>query len=485
MKTKDWLKIKSYTHLTPKIPHYQQKRIREYVEDETNIKSHRFFPMLHYTIVDKKFQRPKVKGKKSEKREVKNKPREIYYSNHLDSHIYSYYGDILNHKLNDQYTLDNSLMDSVIAYRSIPFNHVRNKCNIDFANEVFNYIKQSEELELSAICLDVSKYFDSIDHKLLKKIWANLLGRIDLPLDHFQVFKAITKFSYLEISDIINLTPEHRVKKLCFLKRKSINSFFANGKSFQQAVIGKGLLRLNRQKFGIPQGSPISAVLSNLYLLDFDKLMVKLAKSYNGFYRRYSDDIVFVCNPEFIEKVNETITLFLTSELQLEVQENKTQRVDFSRSKNDEIWHSTLNEGGNKYHGRPLTYLGFDFDGTKIRIKQKSVSGYYRKTKRLIRRAAFYANKSKQREKRDETKGGDPWIYKSRIYRLKSHLGAKKKKIDNKVFWGNYLSYAYNASQIMKEPAIKNQLRNHWRIIERNIKLFNNKYNLNNQSKGS
>ena len=43
------------------------------------------------------------------------------------------------------------------------------------------------------------------------------------------------------------------------------------------------------------------------------------------------------------------------------------------------------------------------------------------------------------------------------------------------------MSYAYNASQIMKEPKIKKQLRNHWRIIEKNIKYFNNKYDLESQ----
>jgi len=437
--------------------------------------------MLHYTIVDKKFQRPKSSNRKELGRIPKKKPREIFYSNHLDSHVYSYYGDILNHKLNDQYSLDTSLMESVIAYRSIPFNKTRNKCNIDFAHEVFDYIKKSDATELSAICLDVSKYFDSIDHKHLKKLWSNLLGRIDLPIDHYKVFKAITKFSYLEISDIIKLTPENGVNKLSLLKRKSLDSFFEDGKSFQEAVIGKGLIRLNKNDFGIPQGSPISAVLSNLYLLEFDKLMVKLAKLYNGLYRRYSDDIVFICNPKFIEKINKTIIAYLTSELSLIIQDKKTQRVDFSRSSSQENWNTTLNVEGEKYYGRPLTYLGFDFDGKTIRIKQKSISGYYRKMKRLIRRAAFYANKANQRKKRDETNGGDPWIYKSRIYRLKSHLGAKKKKIENKVFWGNYLSYAYNASQIMKEPKIKKQLRNHWRIIEKNIKYFNNKYDLESQ----
>ena len=408
----------------------------------------------------------------------KLKKREIFYSNHIDGHVFSYYADILNKLLNDQYEADDSLKESVIAYRSIPFNRNRNKCNIDFAFEVFNYIKKSKSLELSAICLDVSSYFDSINHKLLKKLWANLLNRLDLPKDHYKVYKSITKFSYIEIGDIFKLTPHHKINKLSYLKNKSIESFFKGGEEFRKLIEGEKIIRINRKEYGIPQGSPISAVLSNLYLLEFDKLMIKLAKSYDGLYRRYSDDIVFVCDPKWVEKINETVKKYLTEVLLLNIQDKKTQRVDFKRKQIDLDWETTLNEEGYKYKGRPLTYLGFDFDGKKIRIKQKSISSYYRKTKRIIRRAAFFAKKTKEMEAKKKLKNKDPWIYRSKIYRLKTHLGAKKKSIDNKIFWGNYLSYVYNASKIMNEPGIKKQLKNHWRIVEKEIDKFNNKYGL-------
>lgn len=475
---KDFIKFKPYTHLTPKTTINDYQWVKEYVCDSDNIEKHRFYPLLHYTKVDKKFRRPKENGKRSAKREASKKPRDIFYSNHLDSHVLSYYADFLNQKLNDQYTSDPVLMNSVIAYRSIPFNKNRNKCNIDFANEAFSYIRDSKELKLSAICLDVSSYFDSIDHKVLKQKWAAILNRFDLPLDHYKVFKAVTKFSYIEIGDIFKATPEHNIQKLSHLKNKSIDSFFKCGKEFQNAIEGKGLIRVNRKPYGIPQGSPISAVLSNLYLLDFDKLMIKLAKSYNGLYRRYSDDIVFVCDPIWIDKVNSTVKSYLTDQLHLDIQDKKTQRVDFDRESKNHSWNTTLVEQGHKYIGRPLTYLGFDFDGEKIRIKQKSISSYYRKTKRIIRRAAYFAYKTKRLTQTNISTSGDPWIYRTKLYRLKTHLGARKKTIDDKVFWGNYLSYVYNASRIMKEPAIKRQLRNHWKVVEGEIEYFNYKYGL-------
>lgn len=478
MKQKDWLKVKSYTHLTPKIPLKEQNWIRLYVQNTSKIESHRFYPMLHYTIVDKKYRRPKLDGRKNLEREFRAKHRDIFYSNHLDSHVYSYYASILNNLLNEKYTSDETLMNSVIAYRSIPFNKKRNKCNIDFAYEAFNFIKENRSLALSAVCLDVSNYFPSINHKKLKMAWADLLQRNDLPKHHYKVFKSITKFSYIEISDVFKLTPLHKIEKLMYLKSKSIESFFRNGEEFRKSIQGKNLIRVNRKKCGIPQGSPISAVLSNLYLLDFDNLMIKLSKQYNGLYRRYSDDIVFICDPKWIDNVKTTINKFLTETLLLEIQDKKTQRVDFHRVAKDDQWQTTLIEQGYKYKGRPLTYLGFDFDGKKIRIKQKSISSYYRKTKRNIKRAAFFALKTKEIEKNKPLKNNDPWIYRTKIYKLKTHLGARKKTIDNKIFWGNYLSYVYNASRIMKEKGIKKQLRNHWKIVENKISFYNDKYGL-------
>jgi len=478
MKQTDWFKVKSYTHLTPKIPVKQKNWITEYVKDESKIRSHRFYPMIHYTIVENRYQRQKVNGTRDKLRTPKAKARQIYYSNHIDGHIFSYYASQLSDLLNKLYEADQDLMDSVIAYRSIPFNKKRNKCNIDYANEVFKYIRNSSEKKLSAICLDVSSYFDTVNHKILKKQWANLLNRVDLPLDHFKVFKAITKFAFIEISDVFNLTPHAKINKLSHLRFKNLESFFVNGKEFRNLVQDTNSIRVNRQEFGIPQGSPISAVLSNLYLLDFDRLMVKLAKLYNGLYRRYSDDIVFICDPKWIDIVNHTVKDFLVNNLNLNIQDKKTQRVDFERTQIGHDWGTTLNEEGIKYKGMPLTYLGFDFDGKVIRIKQKSISSFYRKLKRNIRRAAYFARKTKEAQSKGFSMNKDPWIYRTKIYRLKTHLGARKKSIDGRVFWGNYLSYVYNSSKIMCEPAIKKQLRNHWKIVENEINRFNEKYDL-------
>jgi hypothetical protein len=477
----NWLlKLKKYTHFSPKFEEKHKPFIRAYVSNPDKVISHRFYPFIHYSIKQNGFRRPTNDlGEKEDLRVVKKKKREIFYADHLDSQIFSYYGYLINEKLEEIYKLDKNLHDSIIAYRAIYFDSNRNKCNIDFANEVFTHIKCSNKLHLTALCIDIKSFFDTLDHNILKKAWYGIFEQKNLPLDHYKVFKAITQFTYVEIGDLIQEFKEFKIKKLKYLKKKEIVSFCKSGLEFRERVKNKGLLKYNKfdfkntkiRNYGIPQGASISATLSNLYMLGFDMEMSKKAVEVGGLYRRYSDDILFVCDNSQIENMKSFVYDYITTQLNLVVQEQKTQEVTFKRENEDEKWSCTTKEN-NKERSMPLSYLGFDFDGVNIRVRQKSLSLYYRNLKRLIRRKARYAffalahnNKSKHPKK-------DAWIFRHRIYKTKSHLGSKKKKIGEKVYWGNYISYINTASKVMNEPILIRQIRNHWKIIESQIKEF-------------
>ena len=72
-------------------------------------------------------------------------------------------------------------------------------------------------------------------------------------------------------------------------------------------------------KRGIPQGTPISATLANLYMIDFDELIYNITSSVDrpAFYQRYSDDIILICerkDEEFyydllLKEINECVKL--------------------------------------------------------------------------------------------------------------------------------------------------------------------------------
>lgn len=77
----------------------------------------------------------------------------------------------------------------------------------------------------------------------------------------------------------------------------------------------------NFSGIGIPQGSLISAILSNVYMIDFDQELAETIFGFKGFYRRYSDDFIVVipnsetCEPENIK--NKIICMAETYDLKL------------------------------------------------------------------------------------------------------------------------------------------------------------------------
>jgi len=295
----------------------------------------------------------------------------------------------------------------------------------------------------------------------LKDAWKKIRNEDELPKDIYNVFRSATKFSHVELSDILAQYPDYQVKKISYLKNKKIASLCKSEEDFRRNIVEKGLIRRNKDEYnkmkriGIPQGTPISATLSNLYMLSSDSYLTNFVNSNGGIYRRYSDDILVICPSDKSDMIEQVLKHQI----------------------------STSIENGIIKQNSKLSYLGFEFDGKNIRIRQKGLSKFYRDLKRLIRRKARYALFNLLKERRNPDLDVDTWIYRTRIYKRKSHLGAKRKKIHGKVFWGNYYSYIKTSSRLMDEPAIKKQLRNHWKIVEKLIRHYEDLYGLSRSKK--
>ena len=219
-KKKDWFKLKRYPHIG--FPLKAKDRyvwIEQYVTNPDEIQKHSFLPFIHKTSKKRKFRKQysedtgkviiNAKSKKA-LRESSVKDRELYYASHLDSLIYGYYAKMLSDSYENKIK-EFGLEEVILAYRTIPINPANdkgpNKCNIDFANDTFNYIRNYPDKEFIAIALDIKGFFDELDHKILRDVWLQLLQTEEnklqkLPPHHFNVFKNITRFAYVDIVDL-------------------------------------------------------------------------------------------------------------------------------------------------------------------------------------------------------------------------------------------------------------------------------------------
>jgi hypothetical protein len=480
-RSKGWYKPKGYLHFSPKLRKNDESTVLKYITNK--LEKHNFYPLIHETLSARRYKKI-ADGTRSHfdylalQPKPTAKDREIFYANHLDAHIYSYYAnEVLGPKYERLLKSDEQLDHSIIAYRHIPISKKskKGKCNIHFAKEVFNEIE--DRGNCVAVCYDIENFFPTLNHEHLKNSWCNLLGVKRLDDNNFKIFKSITNYSFVEIDDIISACTN---KELGLLKRHDfynvkprLKSYFTSSNEFRKKIAAKNLIKVNprdkgKKQKGIPQGTPISAFLANLYLLQFDRFVVEsLVKQANCFYRRYSDDIIIIFENEskFIQ-FDEIIRDKLLSEpFCLKVNSTKTIVSKFVESDN-ELHCSTKIERVKEFsEDIPLRYLGFDFNGKTILLKDGTVSNYYRELKESLR---IKGNRVKA-AKKFNLKNPDKTIKETKLFLTNlmkrfTHLGKKKTK-------SNFLTYVDRAAKIMHpeltdgQNPIRRQLRRSWSIF--------------------
>jgi len=503
MELEKWFKLKKYPHIGLPITLSDYGRVKDYILNSTNIEKHSFLPLIHKRLTQRKFRPDKSRKDRTETRRrfrIKSeKERHIYFSSHIDSLIFSYYNSLLVDYY-EKHIENKNFKNSVVAYRKIPIKEgsENNKCNIDFAKIAFEFIKEYKAQKLSVIVADITSFFDNLNQKILKRQWAKILNERTLPKDHYNVFKALTKIKYIEGEQLLksyknivwvkkgipNSSNEFEyvkkaVSKSYYFKEKNVVAY-CDKKEFIENNLN--LIISKNNVVGIPQGSPISATLANIYMLDFDQIIFDKVHSVNGFYQRYSDDLIIVCKQENEDEIIKTLRELISdknvADLEIQPQKTKVYRFENINSKftGFEIDETTKIKNFNK----TLEFLGFSFDGERVLIKTSGYSKFYRSMIKSFKKSASFARHSKNPDKR---------IFKSRLYKRFTHKGSNRKLIyrpskddrtkyvKTKEFnWGNYFSYIYKANNTMKDlnnnDCIKRQSRRLWKNFNNIMKNY-------------
>ncbi|MEN8178740.1 MAG: reverse transcriptase domain-containing protein [Pseudomonadota bacterium] len=165
------------------------------------------------------------------------------------------------------------------------------------------------------ITLDLEKFFDTVNHDVLMERVARLVKNKDL------------------------------LKLL--------------GRFLRAGVEVEGRLQPTRK--GVPQGSPVSPVLSNILLDDLDKELTARGHKYV----RYADDLaIFVKSKRAGERVLASVSRYLECKLKV--------KVNQAKSYVKPVKHSAV--------------LGFEIHRKKLRTQARKVEGFQRELKHITRR---------------------------------------------------------------------------------------------------
>ncbi|WFO17103.1 hypothetical protein M601_005035 [Cellulophaga baltica 4] len=399
--TPDWLKFKKYPHIGKPLRKKKDTGwILAYVTNPDKIATHKFTPLLHREIYQRKYRpnkdAPKNEFGKKQRSVQKPKKRPIFFASHLDSVVYSYYSHNLTQAY-ERYLEDKDYGISAVAYRKIPIIKGKdgNKSNIEFAFETFKFIEENKHRKLSMIVADVTSFFDNLDHRILHKQWKRVLNTNNLPDDHYNVYKSLISKRYvnelelfkkfqhklivergIENDDKNTKLRYKKVKHIWNLKKEKVVAYCSKEDFFREA---KNLIRLekrcshqhkrcreNCELKGIPQGTPMSATLANIYMLDFDKLIFEETQQKSAYYQRYSDDLIIVCDQKEEKYFYDLIRTSIEDLAKLDIQRKKTNIYRYENI-GGEFIGGILNEKEEVSPNKHLEYLGFQYDGKKLK----------------------------------------------------------------------------------------------------------------------
>lgn len=437
---KEYLKYKNYAHFDKKMSVKKAKRI---LTNSDQIKKHGFFPFIHFTKKQKKIE--SINDKIHAKKEPKI--RDIYYCAHLDRYIYQYYSHELGLTYNE-YVKKHNIDECSAAYRI-----GKKMCNINYASDVFEFLKTKKNAIV--IIGDFTKFFDNLDHSQLKKRIKEMKNS-ELDNEFYKIFKSVTNFKYINIEDLYEYFSKKNNKRCekYYIRKLKVLMQMNEFKKFIHETNDAGIpyLKQNKNNYGIVQGSPLSGIFANIYMIHFDEHMNKLAQKFNGKYLRYSDDFVLVIDDvsqDEIVKIYEIIQKNVADTGHIQLENKKTNIYEF---KNEEI-HCINNLIFNTSQSpNVINFLGFSFNGKEIKIRDKTISKYFYKMNRSIKK--YFEGKNK--------------ITRKKIYDKFSNQGEKS----------NFISYVKNAEKVFEnEKSIANVRKQSKRKITENIGRIKTKRN--------
>lgn len=359
-----------------------QKDVRAIIACAHELARHDFYPFIRRTVIARR-----LKEGADGKRRGGEKERPICYAAHMDAAIYAWFANRVVDAIEERYG-QLGLNESVVGYRP---KSAGLGATYQVAAECFSWVAKQPR-PITVLCYDVRDFFGSLDHDQLFDAARAVLGGT-LSKGDIRLLRSLTRYATVELATL----KEHFPRATYRLRKRRTPLPICSPSDFRQVRKNHpGLVKVNLEKKGIPQGSPASAALSNLYMLGFDQVVAEKVARHAGIYRRYADDLLIAVPSSAADELDAAVQDEI-KKLKLELATEKTIRAEF-RSDGSQ--------------SRPLPYLGLELTGKKVCLRNKSLAGAHRKMRRAVQ-AAFAGARQAQA----------PVVMLRGVYRRHSHLG--------------------------------------------------------------
>jgi len=386
-----WFKKRGYRHFDAPVG----RPFASLACDRAFVARHSWLPLIHYVKRVKRYQ--PLAGR------TIYKDRDIMIASHRDACILTKYAYEAS-KLLEQSYAQAQLDDHVIAYRKLGLT------NYDFSAKAYRFAQDHQPCVV--LCFDITAFFDNLDHAILKDRLKRLLDVKELSPDWYAVFRHVTKFSKTE-RKALQADPVFS-RRLEEDGRRPIATIAELHKAGIAIVT-------NPNRFGIPQGTPISSVFSNLYMRNVDVAMAHACATIRGFYQRYSDDILVVCPVHEEAGITETLKAVI-AEHKLTIKDEKTERAEFGAGSDTSF-----------------QYLGFNMSKGGASIRPSSMARQWRKARRAIKKTAAIGKMAIAEGRADK-------IFTKRLRKRFSPVGAR-----NFAKYARRAAYAFGSRKIVRQ----------------------------------
>ena len=193
---------------------------------------------------------------------------------------------------------DPFLHEEILSYRPLRHYHGdKEKVFTNRDNAIDNlkaYMQHCGGRKIYVAECDIQKFFDSINHDVVRKCFADMASRVKAVNPNFsyaEVGRIMDAYlnSYSFYNTVLSINDEY--------ERRGINKRFEAPKDEDFTKTGcysKEEFAIAKSKIGIPQGGAVSGLIANVVLNNVDKNSILKSEDEDRFFSRYGDDILLM-----------------------------------------------------------------------------------------------------------------------------------------------------------------------------------------------